>query len=339
MNASSTSRRMSVVGWSDPRGRGRRSPSNLAGSVTSTRSSARIFARRSSSTRFAASSAAVSIRPRTALSSIPVSRSRTSRSASFSGLRRPRYRTFAASSWSGIAAASKAFSASRAYAAQSTRRLYLYAVSAYDRIARLYDAWSTGVVEDISFYVEEALASGGPVVELGVGTGRIAIPTAMAGVHVIGVDSSAEMLAVCGEAARAAGVSERLHLRLGDLRKPPVPERVPLVTCPFRAFLHLASDAERLAALDAARALLLPGGRLVFDVFAPSDEDIEETHGRWLEREPGIFERADWDRGQQTLTLSVRGERGESSMILWWLEPQRWQALLAEAGYAVDACY
>jgi SAM-dependent methyltransferase len=212
-------------------------------------------------------------------------------------------------------------------------------VSTYDRIARLYDAWSTGVVEDISFYVDEALASGGPVVELGVGTGRIAIPTAMAGVQVIGIDSSAEMLAVCEGAARAAGVSERLDLRLGDLREPPVPERVPLVTCPFRAFLHLATDEERLAALGAARALLLPAGRLVFDVFAPSDEDIEETHGRWIEREPGIFERADWDRGRQTLTLSVRGEGGGSSMTLWWLEPQRWQALLAEAGFAVEACY
>ena len=212
-------------------------------------------------------------------------------------------------------------------------------MSSYDTIAGLYDAWSTGVVEDISFYVDEALASGGPVVELGVGTGRIAIPTAGAGVHVIGVDSSARMLEVCAEQARLAGVADRLDLRLGDLRRPPVEERVPLVTCPFRAYLHLGSDAERLEALRAARSLLLPGGRLVFDVFAPSDEDIQETHGLWLEREPGIFERADWDRSEQTLTLSVRGTRGESSMTLWWLEPQRWQALLAEAGFAVDACY
>jgi SAM-dependent methyltransferase len=212
-------------------------------------------------------------------------------------------------------------------------------MSAYDPIARLYDAWSTGVVEDISFYVDEALASGGPVVELGVGTGRIAVPTAMAGVHVIGVDSSAQMLAVCAEAARAAGISERLDLRQGDLRRPPVAERVPLVTCPFRAYLHLAGDDDRLEALAAARDLLLPGGKLVFDVFAPSAEDIEETDGRWLEREPGIFERADWDGTAQTLTLSVRGERGESSMTLWWLEPQRWQTLLAEAGFVVEACY
>jgi SAM-dependent methyltransferase len=212
-------------------------------------------------------------------------------------------------------------------------------VSSYDPIARLYDAWSSGVVEDISFYVDEALASGGPVVELGAGTGRIAIPTAMAGVHVIGVDSSAGMLAVCAARAREAGVAERLDLRVGDLQRPPVEERVALVTCPFRAYLHLASDAERLEALAAARDLLLPRGRLVFDVFAPSDEDIEETDGRWIEREPGIFERADWDRAAQSLTLSVRGERGESSMTLWWLEPQRWQALLAEAGFTVEACY
>jgi len=212
-------------------------------------------------------------------------------------------------------------------------------VSVYDPIARLYDPWSAGVTEDISFYVEEALASGGPVVELGVGTGRIAIPTAMAGVDVIGIDSSAGMLAVCAERGRDAGVESRLDLRLGDLRRPPVRERVPLVTCPFRAYLHLSTDEERLEALRAARALLAHAGRLVFDVFAPSQADIDETHGIWLEREPDIFERADWDVEAQTLTLSVRGAQGESSMTLWWLEPARWHSLLAEAGFAVDACY
>jgi len=212
-------------------------------------------------------------------------------------------------------------------------------VSVYDSIARVYDPWSTAVIEDISFYVEEALGAGGFVVELGVGTGRIAIPTAMAGVHMIGVDSSPGMLEVCAEHAREAGVAERLDLRLGDLRRPPVDERVKLVTCPFRAYLHLASDEERLEALDSARTLLRRGGRLVFDVFAPSSDDIEETHGRWIEREPGIFERADWDGDAQTLTLSVRGDAGESTMTLWWLEPERWHSLLSEAGFAVDACY
>ena len=87
-------------------------------------------------------------------------------------------------------------------------------------------------------------------------------------------------------------------------------ERVPLVTCPFRAYLHLDGDEERLAALRAARELLVDGGRLIFDVFTPSRDDIDETHGRWLEREPGIWERADWDESERRLTLSVRGESG-----------------------------
>jgi SAM-dependent methyltransferase len=212
-------------------------------------------------------------------------------------------------------------------------------VSVYDSIAQLYDPWSASVVEDISFYVDEALESGGELVELGVGTGRIAIPVALSGAHVSGVDSSPGMLAVCAERAREAGVADRLDLRLGDLRRPPVDERVLLVTCPFRSYLHLRDDAERLEALRAARELLEPGGRLVFDVFTPSREDIEETHGRWIEREPGIDERADWDLVAQTLTLSVRGRQGAATMTLWWVEPARWHSLLAEAGFEVLACY
>lgn len=211
--------------------------------------------------------------------------------------------------------------------------------SSYDAIARLYDPWSRSVVEDVGFYVEEAVASGSPVVELGVGTGRIAVPTAAAGVDVIGIDSSRGMLDVCAEAARAAGVEEHLDLRLGDLRDPPVDERVPLVTCPFRAYLHLDDDGDRLDALRAARELLLPGGRLVFDVFAPGDDDVAETHARWIEREPEIYERADWDTRAQVLTLSVRGPGGETTMTLSWLEPERWQSLLAEAGFAVEGVY
>ncbi len=192
----------------------------------------------------------------------------------------------------------------------------------------------------MGFYVDEALADGGPVVELGVGTGRVAVPVAAAAVPVIGVDSSQEMLDVCRRRAAAAGVEHLLDLRLGDLRRPPVTERVGLVTVPFRAFLHLESDAERLVALRATHGLLEPGGRLVFDVFAPSREDIKATHGRWLEREPGIWERAEWDETARVLTLSVRGDHGPStSMRLAWLPPERWGELLVEAGFEVVARY
>jgi SAM-dependent methyltransferase len=212
-------------------------------------------------------------------------------------------------------------------------------VSAYDAIAELYDPWSVSVTEDVSFYVTEAKRAGGPIVELAVGTGRIAVPTAAAGIPVIGVDSSPGMLDVCRQHAELAGVADLLDLRLGDLSDPPVEERVRLVTCPFRSYLHLLSDEERLHALGAARELLVPGGRLVFDVFAPAADDIESTHGRWLEREPGIFERADWDEDERTLTLSVRGDGGATTFTLAWLSPDEWRTLLERSGFQVLGCY
>jgi SAM-dependent methyltransferase len=212
--------------------------------------------------------------------------------------------------------------------------------SAYDSIARLYDPWSRSVTEDIAFYLEEAaLAAPGPVVELGAGTGRIAVSVAADGIRVIGIDSSAEMLAVCREQAKLAGVDGLLDLRLGDYRDPPIPERVELVLCPFRAYLHLHTDDDRLHALRAAFELLVPGGRLVFDVFAPGPEDIEETHGRWLEREPGIFERAEWDTEERVLTLSLRGPGEETTMALAWISPEEWRGLLERAGFEIAACY
>jgi len=213
-------------------------------------------------------------------------------------------------------------------------------MSRYDAIARLYDPWSVSVTEDVPFYVDEARrVSPGPVVELGVGTGRIAVPIAVEGIRVIGVDSSAGMLEVARERAESAGVADLVELRVGDLRAPPVTERVELVICPFRSYLHLRTDAERLRALRAARDLLVPGGRLVFDVFAPGADDIAETDGRWLEREPEIFERADWDTEARTLTLSVRGPTGEATLALAWLSADEWRALLERAGFEVEALY
>jgi ubiquinone/menaquinone biosynthesis C-methylase UbiE len=209
----------------------------------------------------------------------------------------------------------------------------------YDEIASFYDPWSRSVTEDVVFYVDEAIAASGPVVELAVGTGRIAVPIARAGVSVIGVDSSPAMLDVARAAAAKAGVSDLVDLHLGDLREPPVAERVPLVICPFRSLLHMETEREKLRALEAAHRLLEPGGRFVFDVFSPSREDIEETDGRWLEREPGIFERADWDEGTRTLTLTVRSLGAMTSFGLHWLSMPEWRSLLEGAKFAVEATY
>ena len=210
-------------------------------------------------------------------------------------------------------------------------------VSVYDPIAHLYDPWSQSVVEDVEFYVELARRAGGTVVELGVGTGRIAVPTAAAGVSVIGVDSSAAMLSLAAERAALAGVS--LDLRLGDFRDPPVTEQVELVTIPFRSLLHMRTDPERRAVLRAVHSLLVEGGMFAFDVFCPSARDIHETDGRWLEREPGIFERADWHTPTQTLTLRVRGGDAETALELAWLSVRQWRELLLSERMTVEGLY
>ena len=72
---------------------------------------------------------------------------------------------------------------------------------------------------------------------------------------------------------------------------------------------------------------------LAFDVFHPDAEDIAETHGRWLEREPGIWERATWDAATRRLELAVRTDHSEAAMDLWWLDPADWRRLLGEAGF------
>jgi len=210
-------------------------------------------------------------------------------------------------------------------------------MSAYDRIARLYDPWSASVVEDVSFYLEQGRRSGGPVVELGVGTGRIAIPLAADGIHVIGVDSSEGMLEVARERAELAGVE--LDLRQGDLRDPPIEGPVPLVLAPFRSLLHMETETDRVAAVRAVHDLLEPGGRFVFYVFNPGREDIDQTHGRWLEREPGIFERADWNERTRTLILRVRGEGMESELSLAWISVGEWRELLGAEGFVVEGLY
>ena len=119
--------------------------------------------------------------------------------------------------------------------------------------------------EDVGFYVDvKRLASGGPVLELAVGTGRIAVPTAKAGVQVIGrldecprqAPRSRRASTPSGKAWPAADPT----CESATFATPPVSERVPLVTIPFRSPLHMLSDAEKTRALAAARALLEPGG-------------------------------------------------------------------------------
>lgn len=145
----------------------------------------------------------------------------------------------------------------------------------YARIADLYD--HVGVYRarpDVAFYVDAAVNAGGPVLELGCGTGRILIPSARAGARIVGLDASKAMLGICrtrvGEEPQ--DVQDRIELHEGDMRSFDLGTRFALATIPFRAFQHLLAVDDQLVCLEAIRAHLEPGGRVIVDVFNPSLE-------------------------------------------------------------------
>jgi SAM-dependent methyltransferase len=204
---------------------------------------------------------------------------------------------------------------------------------AYERLGPLYDRWCAGVDHDIPFYVLVCEGAAGPIVELGAGSGRIAVELARHGHRVIALDASPAMLAQARRRARRAGVT--IETVTGDLRDPPPLPQSDRVLAPFRTFMHLSGDAERLRALRAAAALLVEGGLFVFDVFEPSAADIRATHDRWIARHEGISEHPLWDADARRLELDVRLPGRVVPMTLEWRSAAEWQALCEEAGLTV----
>ncbi len=140
----------------------------------------------------------------------------------------------------------------------------------YDPWAEIYDAVYAYVRDDIPFYVEEAVATGSPVLELGCGTGRVSMPMAQAGVQVVGLDYSEAMLAVARRKCQQLGFdSTSVELMHADMRDFALDQQFDLVTIPFRGFLALLSVEDQIRALARIREHLTPDGRLVFNVFVP----------------------------------------------------------------------
>ena len=141
--------------------------------------------------------------------------------------------------------------------------------------AEFYDYFATGVEGDVAFYVEEALSSGGQVLELGCGTGRISIPIADAGVSIVGLDNSSAMLKVARR--KTAGISEsaRRGIRFleGDMRTFKLNERFGLVIIPYRAFLHMMNGEDQRRALSRIHDHLVDRGRLIVNFYDP-DLDV-----------------------------------------------------------------
>lgn len=142
-----------------------------------------------------------------------------------------------------------------------------------DDFAAFYDHLDVYVNRaDVDFFVSEAVAAGGPVLELGCGTGRVLLPCARAGATIWGLDASAAMLDRCRQelAAESEDVRSRVTLQRGDMRDFRCDTQFQLVTLPFRPFQHLITVEEQLACLASIRRALADGGRLILDVFNPS---------------------------------------------------------------------
>lgn len=142
------------------------------------------------------------------------------------------------------------------------------AVDLYDRLwgERLPGSSVDG---DVAFYVQQARKTGGPVLELGVGTGRVALPLARAGFRVTGVDDSAAMLGALRRKLVLSPYANLLRLVRADMRSFAAPGKYALALIPFRAFHHLWTPEDQARSLTCIRKHLKPHGRLVIDLFDP----------------------------------------------------------------------
>ena len=129
---------------------------------------------------------------------------------------------------------------------------------------------------DIDFYVDAAIESGSPVLEVGCGTGRVLIPTAQAGISITGLDISENMLDVCRVALNEEpqDVQNRVKLVQGDMRDFDLGKKFSLITTPFRPFQHLITPEDQIKCLDNIHNHLLPGGAIILDIFNPSLKNL-----------------------------------------------------------------
>jgi SAM-dependent methyltransferase len=206
-------------------------------------------------------------------------------------------------------------------------------VSAWDAFAVDYEKWAAEMTEDIPFYVELAREADGPVVELAVGNGRVAVPVARAiDRPVLGIDISPAMLAQARANADAAGVE--LELREGDMRELAVDESASLIYCPARGLMHLPTWADRRRTFERIAAALQPGGRFAWNAFVFDPQIAASLHGHW--QDAPVRHRVDYSPTDARIDLTL--EDG-STIPLYWSTRAEWEGLLDVAGLETEALY
>jgi hypothetical protein len=202
-----------------------------------------------------------------------------------------------------------------------------------EAFASHYDEWSAGMTEDVGFYTELAREAVGPLVELAVGNGRVAIPVAAAtGRPVIGIDLSHAMLDQAQMRAHQAGV--HLDLRHGDIRDFELEEQAALIYCPFRALFHLPTWADRRRTFERVAASLRADGRFAWNVFAFDHRAAARFDGQHQD-EP-VPHTVRYSVGDNRIDISL--DDGATSS-LWWATKNGWLGLLDVAGLELEALY
>lgn len=228
-----------------------------------------------------------------------------------------------------------------------------------EREASIYDleyAWKN---DDVQYWVElakEYAGSDGAALELACGTGRVLIPVAESGVHVVGVDVSPWMLAKAKEKyERLPGdVQERIGLLDGDIRTLSLEQKFKLVYLPFNTFLVFRTVEDQLAVLETVKRHLAPGGVFAFDVFVPLVNRLVDPPGppKWgLEVDQTLGElgiRFQRDNSRQVdpirqliiNTFRMREYRDNvltrewvSDLLMTYIFPRELQHLVARAGF------
>jgi SAM-dependent methyltransferase len=205
-------------------------------------------------------------------------------------------------------------------------------VSEYDAWAPVYDAWSADMTEDVAHYVSLAREADGPIVELMVGSGRVAIEVVRAtGKAVLGIDSSPAMLDIARE--RSTGLP--LELRLGDVRDLELDEPAALIYVPFRSLLHLHGWQEKRNVFERVARSLQPGGRFAFNAFA-FDHRVAARLDGTTQDQNGVVHTVRYSPADNRIDL----ERDDGATIhLWWATRSEWEGLLDVAGLEVEALY
>ena len=196
-----------------------------------------------------------------------------------------------------------------------------------------YEEWSAHMTADVAFYVDLAQRADGPLVELAIGNGRVAIPVAQAtGRRVVGIDSSPAMLEQARVRAAEAGVE--LDLRQSDMGDFALDEPAGLIYCPFRALLHLPTWSDRRRTFERVAASLRPDGCFAWNAFAFDHRIAARLDGEHQE-EP-VPHTVRYSVGDNRIDISL--DDGARSS-LWWATKNEWLGLLDVAGLELEALY